>query len=193
MIKLPQVTEVLMKVRLYTNTKTRWNENWNPYGILETAPHKGYKDSLITGKPNGHYESGSNDFQQEFYKKIGIDIVTETAFNYPYPSTTEKILRPLINKRMFVLVGAPHTLEFIKTKGFKTFEPFIDETYDTIDDPFDRIDAIFAEIDRLVTLPIDSIRKAMLQYTDTLESNFQTVINLEAVETEKIKQRLSNI
>ncbi len=193
MIKLPQVTEVLMKVRLYTNTKTRWNENWNPYGILETAPHKGYKDSLITGKPNGHYESGSNDFQQEFYKKIGIDIVTETAFNYPYPSTTEKILRPLINKRMFVLVGAPHTLEFIKTKGFKTFEPFIDETYDTIDNPFDRIDAIFAEIDRLVTLPIDSIRKAMLQYTDTLESNFQTVINLEAVETEKIKQRLSNI
>tara|TARA_R100001163_G_C5067160_1_gene206114 strand:+ start:2613 stop:3161 length:549 start_codon:yes stop_codon:yes gene_type:complete len=182
-----------MKVRLYTNTKTRWNENWNPYGILETAPHKGYKDSLITGKPNGHYESGSNDFQQEFYKKIGIDIVTETAFNYPYPSTTEKILRPLINKRMFVLVGAPHTLEFIKTKGFKTFEPFIDETYDTIDNPFDRIDAIFAEIDRLVTLPIDSIRKAMLQYTDTLESNFQTVINLEAVETEKIKQRLSNI
>ena len=193
MIKLPQVTEVLMKVRLYTNTKTRWNENWNPYGILETAPHKGYKDSLITGKPNGHYESGSNDFQQEFYKKIGIDIVTETAFNYPYPSTTEKILRPLINKRMFVLVGAPHTLEFIKTKGFKTFEPFIDETYDTIDNPFDRIDAIFAEIDRLVTLPIDSIRKAMLQYTDTLESNFQTVINLKAVETEKIKQRLSNI
>ena len=94
---------------------------------------------------------------------------------------------------MFVLVGAPHTLKFIKTKGFKTFEPFIDETYDTIVDPFDRIDAILAEIDRLVTLPIDSIRKAVLQYTDALESNFQTVINLEAVETEKIKQRLSNI
>ena len=193
MIKLLPVTEVLMKVRLYTNTKTRWNENWNPYGILETKPQRGYKDSLITGKPNGHYQSGSNDFQQEFYKKIGIDIVTETAFHYPYPSTTEKILRPLINKRMFVLVGAPHTLKFIKTKGFKTFEPFIDETYDTIVDPFDRIDAILAEIDRLVTLPIDSIRKAVLQYTDALESNFQTVINLEAVETEKIKQRLSNI
>ena len=193
MIKLPQVTEVLMKVRLYTNTKTRWNENWNPYGILETAPHKGYKDSLITGKPNGHYESGADDFQQEFYKKIGIDIVTETAFHYPYPSTTEKILRPLINKRMFLLVGAPHTLEFIKTKGFKTFEPFIHETYDTIVDPFARIDAIFQEIDRLVTLPIDSIRKAVLQYADVLESNFQTVMNLESVETKKIVQRLSNI
>ena len=195
MIKLPQVTEVLMKVRLYTNTKTRWNENWNPYGILETAPHKGYKDSLITGKPNGHWRtaSGSNDFQQVFYKKIGIDIVTETAFNYPYPSTSEKILRPLINKRMFLLVGAPHTLEFIKTKGFKTFEPFIDETYDTIEDPIDRMQVLLQEIDRLVTLPIDSIRKAVLQYADALESNFQTVMNLETVETEKIVQRLSNI
>lgn len=182
-----------MKVRLYTNTKTRWNENWNPYGILETAPHKGYKDSLITGKPNGHLKAGSNDFQQEFYKKIGIDIVTETAFNYPYPSTTEKIIRPLINKRMFLLVGAPHTLEFIRTKGFKTFEPFIDETYDTIEDPVDRMQVLLQEIDRLVTLPIDSIRKAVLQYVDVLESNFQTVMNLETVETKKIVQRLLNI
>ena len=193
MIKLLQVTEVLMKVRLYTNTKTRWNENWNPYGMLETAPHKGYKDSLITGKPNGHVKVGSNDFQQEFYKRIGIDIVTETAFNYPYPSTTEKILRPLINKRMFLLVGAPHTLKFIKTKGFKTFEPFIDETYDTIEDPIDRMQVLLQEIDRLVTLPIDSIRKEVLQYADVLESNFQTVMNLETVETKKIVQRLLNI
>lgn len=193
MIKLLQVTEVLMKVRLYTNTKTRWNENWNPYGMLETAPHKGYKDSLITGKPNGHVKVGSNDFQQEFYKRIGIDIVTETAFNYPYPSTTEKILRPLINKRMFLLVGAPHTLKFIKTKGFKTFEPFIDETYDTIEDPVVRMQVLLQEIDRLVTLPIDSIRKEVLQYADVLESNFQTVMNLETVETKKIVQRLLNI
>jgi len=182
-----------MKVRLYTNTKTRWNENWNPYGKLETRPQNGYKDSLITGKPNGHYESGPDDFQQEFYKKIGIDIVTETAFHYPYPSTTEKILRPLINKRMFLLVGAPHTLEFIKTKGFKTFKPFIDETYDTIVDPFDRMQVLLQEIDRLVKLPIDSIRKALLQYADVLESNFQTVMNLESVETKKIVKRLSNI
>ena len=193
MIKLPQVTEVSMKVRLYTNTKTRWNENWNPYGILETAPHKGYKDSLITGKPNGHHESGSNDFQQEFYKKIGIDIVTETAFNYPNPSTTEKILRPLLNKRMFLIFGAPHTLEFIKTKGFKTFEPFINETYDTIVDPVARMQFLLQEIDRLVTLPIDSIRQAVLQYTDVLESNFTTVTNLEKVELQKVKERLSTI
>ena len=52
---------------------------------------------------------------------------------------------------------------------------------------------LLQEIDRLVTLPIDSIRKAVLQYADALESNFQTVMNLETVETEKIVQRLSNI
>ncbi len=184
-----------MKVRLYTNTKTRWNENWNPYGILETAPHKGYKDSLITGKPNGHWRtaSGSNDFQQVFYKKIGIDIVTETVFAYPHPATTEKILRPIVNKRMFLVVGPANTLKFLKTKGFKTFSPFIDETYDSITDPIDRMKAILSVIDRLVTLPLDEVRNAVLQYKDVLDSNFATVMNLEKLELQKVKERLSAI
>jgi hypothetical protein len=94
---------------------------------------------------------------------------------------------------MFLLVGAPHTLKFMKTKGFKTFEPFINETYDTIEDPVNRMQVLLQEIDRLVTLPIDSIRKAVLQYADVLESNFTTVTNLEKVELQKVKERLSTI
>jgi len=187
-------SKVTMKVRIYTNTKSRVNENWNQYGILKSSPStESFKDPLITGKPNGHYFLGAIDYQQDFYQKIGIDIVTETVFNYPYPATTEKILRPLINKRMFLLVGAPHTLKFMKTKGFKTFEPFINETYDTIEDPVNRMQVLLQEIDRLVTLPIDSIRKAVLQYADVLESNFTTVTNLEKVELQKVKERLSTI
>ena len=183
-----------MKVRIYTNTKTRVNENWNPHGKLISSPSKeSFKDPLIAGKPNGHHIFGAADYQQDFYQKIGIDIVTETVFSYPYPATTEKILRPIINKRMFIIVGPANTLKFLKTKGFQTFSPFINETYDSIVDPINRMKAILAEIDRLVILPLDIIRNAMLQYEDVLESNFTTVTNLENVELQKLKERLSTI
>ena len=97
-----------MKVRIYTNIESRVNENWNQYGKLISSPSKeSFKDPLITGKPNGHQKIGAGDYQQDFYQKIGIDIVTETVFSYPYPATTEKILRPIINKRMFMVVSTP--------------------------------------------------------------------------------------
>lgn len=186
-----------MKVRIYTNTKARENENWNYYGELATNPDgKSFKDPLITGNPTDwtkldDYQVSS--LQQEMYQKIGIDIVTETVFAYPHPATTEKILRPIVNKRMFLVVGPANTLKFLKTKGFKTFSTFIDETYDSITDPIDRMKAILSEIDRLVTLPLDEVRNAVLQYKDVLDSNFATVMNLEKLELQKVKERLSAI
>jgi hypothetical protein len=94
---------------------------------------------------------------------------------------------------MFLVVAPANTLKFLKTKGFQTFSPFINETYDSINDPIDRMEAILAEIDRLVTLPLDEIRNAVLQYKDVLESNFTTVMNLEKLELQKVKERLSTI
>ena len=194
MIRLLLRIELTMKVRIYTNTATPINENWNQFGKLISNPSKeSFKDPLITGKPNGHHKIGAGDYQQDFYQKIGIDIVTETVFSYPYPATTEKILRPIINKRMFLVVGSANTLKFLKTKGLQTFSPFINETYDSITNPVNRMEAILAEIDRLVTLPLDAIRNAVLQYTNVLESNFTTVTNLEKIELQKVKERLSTI
>jgi hypothetical protein len=52
---------------------------------------------------------------------------------------------------------------------------------------------LLQEIDRLVTLPIDSIRDAVLNYKSVLDSNFTTVVNLEKLELEDLKDRLSKI
>ena len=182
-----------MKVRIYTNTKTRNNENWNTYGTFQTGQHQKYKDPIITGQSAEMDVIGAKHFQKQFYQKIGIDIVTETVFDYPYPATTEKILRPMLNKRMFLIVGPAYTLRFLKTKGFQTFSPFINEEYDEIRDPIDRMNFLLQEIDRLVTLPIDSIRDAVLNYKSVLDSNFTTVVNLEKLELEDLKDRLSKI
>jgi hypothetical protein len=182
-----------MKVRIYTSTNTRINEDWNSYGDCEinTNRSQSHRNPIIIGKPNGHTLNKGLDFYQSFYEKIAIDIVTETVFNYPYPQITEKTVRPLVNKRMFIIVGAPYTLRFLRSHGFKTFSPFISEDYDLIENPKVRIKTIFSEIDRITKIPLDVIQQNMLKYNDVLEHNFKTLKNIEKIELEKIHKRFS--
>lgn len=182
-----------MKVRIYPKPLTRINENWNSYGAIDTAPFNGsFTHPLITSDANGHLKNGAQDFQESFYKKIGIDIVTETVYNYPYPAITEKTLRPIANKRMFLMVGAPQTLSFLHSQGFKTFSPFINEDYDAIDDPIHRMQFIFSEIHRLANLNLGEVQNALKEYENILNANFENLLNLERNDFSKVSKRLSS-
>ena len=68
---------------------------------------------------------------QDFYNNFFLDVVTETVFDYPHQYVSEKTLRPLLMKTPFILFGAPGTLGYLRSLGFKTFEQFWDESYDT--------------------------------------------------------------
>lgn len=183
-----------MKVRVYTNTKTRVNENWNPYGLINSCPvTEQIKHKIIQGEANDHISSGKFALQNSFYKHIGIDIVTETVFDYPGAHFTEKTFRPIINKRPFIIVGAAHSLEFLHTKGIKTFSPFINEEYDNIENPIERMQAIFDEVSRLAKLPIDKIQDFVLEYTPVLDHNFSVLKCVEEQELDAIRKRLSNL
>lgn len=62
---------------------------------------------------------------------------------------SEKIYKPISMLHPFVIVSSPNSLKFLRERGYRTFTPFIDETYDTIEDDEERMDAIVAEIKRL--------------------------------------------
>ena len=65
---------------------------------------------------------------------------------------TEKTYRPIALKHPFILLAYPHTLKFLRQRGFKTFHPYIDETYDTIEDNQQRLNSIVDEIQRISQL-----------------------------------------
>jgi len=70
----------------------------------------------------------------------------------------------------FIILGNRGSLKKLKEMGYKTFHPFINETYDDLP-TFDRFDAIIKEIKRIDSIPdkakwYDSIR-------DILEHNYQ--------------------
>ena len=130
----------------------------------------------------------NTSLQEPFYEKVGLDIVTETVFCYPYAYITEKTLRPLACKRMLIMVGAPGTLELLHRQGFETFGDFIDESYDMTKDPHDRFHKIVAEINRFVARPIEEIREYYRANQDRFEHNFQHLMGYPARELERLKE-----
>ena len=156
--------------RVYTRPFTRINEAWNFTNQFNSSVGKTHRDPLIEGKTNQHHSNKT--IFCDFYKYFAIDVVTETVYNYPYPQITEKTIRPIVHKRMFIIVGSPGSLNQIQKKGFQTFSPFINEEYDSIKDPHKRMEAIVDELTRISKFSIDDIRKTMLQYKDTLEHNY---------------------
>ena len=66
------------------------------------------------------------------------------------------MLKPMLNLRPFVLLGAPRALELLRSFGFQTFSSVVNESYDTIGDPATRLSATLAEAARLARLPHSS-------------------------------------
>jgi len=160
---------------------TRVNDFWiNVDYINGETPQNGHRDVIIQGKPD------DTQFFAEFYNNITLDVVTETVFNYPHPQITEKTLRPILHKRMFIIVGAPNILSTLHDKGFQTFPDLINESYDTITNPIDRFNAIINEIRTFCSISLKDILSYMTSIEDRLEHNFNVLKRLESNELKNI-------
>jgi hypothetical protein len=142
---------------------------------------------LITSGPN----SAETRFQANFYKHIACDVVVETAFNYPYPYVSEKTLRAFACKRMLIVLGSAGVLDLLKSKGFKTFDDIIDESYDNITDPIQRFNAVVLEIKKICNTPLDVIKNYIRENSNKFEHNFLNLKNLQEYELQEIAQKFN--
>jgi hypothetical protein len=86
-------------------------------------------------------DSHSGPIENESYKISLWDdakesllyVVTETVFKEQTLHLTEKIFKPIVMQMPFILVGAKHNLEYLRSYGFKTFNDFWSEDYDFAD------------------------------------------------------------
>lgn len=99
-------------------------------------------------------------------------VVTETVYFDPKLHLTEKIFKPIVAKRPFILVGAPGNLRYLKSYGFQTFDRWIDESYDQETDHYLRIEKITAELVRLCALDRASLEQMHQEMQEILEYNF---------------------
>jgi len=71
-----------------------------------------------------------------------VYVPTETVYFGQRQHLTEKTFKAIALEMPFVLVAPAHSLRYLQEYGFRTFAPYIDETYDSITDDIKRIEAV---------------------------------------------------
>lgn len=171
---------------LLTEHRTRINDRWILDGSIPCKPPAhAVQHPLIAGGPN------QTRFQADFYACVAFDIVTETVYHYPYAYVSEKSLRALACKRLFVILGAPGTLNLLQHKGFDIFSDFVDSNYDSLHCPIQRFHAVVQEIQRLVDTPLDKFKDFYLNNAERFEQNFLQLQTLRRHECRELEARLN--
>jgi len=139
---------------------------------------------------------GATNNKKDWYTETYINLVTETFFGRNV-FLSEKIFKPLSNLQPFIVLGDYATLAELKKLGFKTFEPFIDESYDLELDPKIRIEKIEKEIEKLKNKSIEEIHNWYYSIKDILLYNQKHLYSFEQYECfeeifEKIKLNYKN-
>lgn len=110
------------------------------------------------------------------YNQTAYSIVAETNFDNDYSFYTEKIVKPILAERLFIVFSGQHYLRNLRSLGFKTFDGIIDETYDTIEDSTTRFEQAFKQMEYLTTLPQADV---LAQIRETVEHNKQIMFDTD--------------
>jgi len=105
-------------------------------------------------------------------------VVTEAVFSQPLGHYTEKTLNAIKCFRPFVLVAPPHTLEYLKQCGVKTFDQWWDESYDQEENHEKRLIKILELIDYIDTKSIDELRNMYKEMLPILKHNYKIIESL---------------
>jgi hypothetical protein len=122
-----------------------------------------------------------------------FSVVTETLFHsndysflkgkhhisdvHPGIFITEKTTKVLALKHPFILASVPNMLPALHDAGYKTFHPFIDETYDTIEDDDLRLVYVVNEVKRLCSQTDSEWLEWLKNIKPIVEHNYELFFN----------------
>jgi hypothetical protein len=110
------------------------------------------------------------------YNQTAFSLVTETNFASDYVFHTEKIVKPILARRLFIVFGGHHYLKNLQRLGFKTFNNIIDESYDNEPDYVRRGEMICSQISLILQQDQQQVLDAI---QSTVEHNYQTMMSTE--------------
>lgn len=159
--------------------------NWPKYkldmiceGIESLIP---YEIDTFTLTDEGRYSFRTIDNnKKEIYLDSYIHIVSETQFkDNRTPYITEKTFRPIMNLQPFIMMNNAGTLKRVKELGFKTFHPFIDESYDDETNSQLRWEMIQEEILKFYHMPLEELHEWYYSIQDILVYNQQHLLTFK--------------
>ncbi len=161
--------------------------------LLDKAIYSFLKPNYAKDVPVVKFDTDGNDMnymnsgnQEHIYNRSYFSLVPESVFSRPihvhnelHPfeawhregHITEKTYKAIWYMNPFIIAGAPGSLQSLRDRGFKTFNGFLNESYDRQDNPEKRMFMIVQEVKRLSNMPFREIHKLYHSMTDILKYN----------------------
>jgi hypothetical protein len=130
------------------------------------------------------YTGWPND--PRLYDESAVSVICETSERWGGWSSefiTEKTYRTIANRHPFVMQGSPGILKYLKTKGYKTFDKLIDESYD--DSKEENIEIV----EKVVDVGIDLCKKIpnnLNLIQEIVDHNYNNLVEVGNNETKKL-------
>ena len=162
----------------YNSREISWNHNMFKGYDLDTVKKRvpityDYEDLVH-----------SNPTKVNFYAQLSayIDITSETYcishLNVPDNIFfSEKTFKPILCLQPFIQVNFAHSLKYLKALGYKTFHPYINESYDDELNHHKRLDMVFQEMVRLSKLNNEECKQLLKDLLPILIHNEQNYRN----------------
>jgi len=118
---------------------------------------------------HGYEISLSQIIPIDIFNQSAYSLVCETNYDNEYVFFTEKTVKPIIARRLFILLGNRFALERLRGLGFRTFNSIIDESYDCIENIEERHNAALEQLNWLCKQDQASI---LAQCREIVDHNF---------------------
>jgi hypothetical protein len=168
-------------LKKFFDTEFIWESGCDPIeelaGTHSTVNYQGFTDGL------------SRIIPIELYNQTAYSIVAETSAENDLLFFTEKIVKPILARRLFVVFAGQGFLAALRRLGFQTFENIIDESYDSVYNNNDRYQAAFDQVQRLCSMDQAQVYE---QIKDRLEYNHNLLMTTswDRVMFNQIQQKL---
>ena len=122
-----------------------------------------------------------------------LNITTETDFLNPTGYASEKVWKPFGFFQPILLVGNYGTLEFVRSFGFKTFDGFIDESYDKEKDNVKRFELIEKEIIKFSKMSKQEVHDWYWSMEDILVHNHKLFLEIGKHKADQYKNMFKEL
>lgn len=142
-------------------------------------------EKLDEGKYKGLNVCGYTYGEQ--FRKVYFMLVTEDVFNSESMFFSQTTYKPIVCLTPFIMFGSPYMMKTLReVQGFKTFSPWIDESYDEEENHEKRLMMIVDEVNRLCQSKED-IHKMYYEMKDVLIHNKKHLLNYKFSDFDKIR------
>jgi hypothetical protein len=135
----------------------------NSYKCTNTKFQPTHYKQLNSLAKNTYPAHASADYCVDDFVSTDISVVLETVATDSKIHLTEKTLRPIACGHPFMLIAGPGSLEYLRSYGFKTFSPWIDERYDQEPDMIKRMKMVTDQMTQIKNLSETQKKHVLIQ------------------------------